>query len=87
MMFYLNAFFFPALKQVFEHYKMWSDVIFWFSQMIFFNVYIPLLIRQANVGEENPGPTIDLMSLIQQYVLTMVKEMKLSLVKMLVSNV
>ena len=86
MMFYLNVFFFPALKQVVEHYKMWSDMIFWFSQMIFFNVYIPLLIRQANVGEENPGPTIDLMSLIQQYMQTIVKEMKLSLVKMLVSN-
>ena len=64
-----------------------SDEMFWFSQMISFNVYIPLLLRQANDGEENPGPTIDLMSLIQQDVLTTVKEMKLSLVKMLVSNV
>ena len=37
---------------------MWNDVIFWFSQMIFYNAYIPLLIRQANDVEENPGPTI-----------------------------
>ena len=61
--------------------------MFWFSQMTCFDVYISLLIRQTNDGEQNPGPTIDLMSLIQQYVLTTVKEMKLSLVKMLVSNV
>ena len=32
--------------------------MFWFSQMIFNNAYIPLLIRQANDVEENPGPTI-----------------------------
>ena len=37
---------------------MWNDVMFWFSQMIFCNAYIPLLIRQANDVEENPGPTI-----------------------------
>nr|XP_058969170.1 uncharacterized protein LOC131795603 isoform X2 [Pocillopora verrucosa] len=37
---------------------MWNDVMFWFSQMIFYNAYIPLLIRQANDVEENPGPTI-----------------------------
>ena len=32
--------------------------MFWFSQIIFYNAYIPLLIRQANDVEENPGPTI-----------------------------
>ena len=37
---------------------MWNDVMCWFSQMIFYNVYIPLLIRQANDVEENPGPTV-----------------------------
>ena len=37
---------------------MWNDVIFWFSQMIFYNAYIPLPIRQANDVEENPGPPI-----------------------------
>ena len=32
--------------------------MFWFTQMMCYNVYIPLLIRQANDVEENPGPTI-----------------------------
>ena len=32
--------------------------MFWFSRMIFYNAYIPLLIRQANDVEENPGLTI-----------------------------
>ena len=58
MMFYLNLFYLPVLKQVVEQHKMWNDVMFWFSQMIFYNAYIPLLIRQANDVEENPGPTI-----------------------------
>ena len=58
MMFYLNVFYLPVLKQVVGEYKMWNDVMFWFSKMICYNVYIPLLIRQANDVEENPGPTI-----------------------------
>ena len=58
MMFYLNVFYFPALKQIVGQYKMWNDVMFWFSRMMCFNVYIPLLIRQTNDGEENPVPTI-----------------------------
>ena len=67
---------------------MLNDVMFWFSQMIFYNAYIPLLIRQANDLEEIQALQY-LMSLIQQeqYVLTTVKEIKLSSVKMLVSNV
>ena len=52
VMFYLNVFYLPVLKQVVPH-KMWNDVMFWFSQMIFYNAYIPLLIRQANDVEEN----------------------------------
>ena len=35
-----------------------ESVMFWFTQMMRYNVYIPLLIRQANDFEENPGPTI-----------------------------
>ena len=58
VMFYLNVFYLPVLKQVVGQHKMWNDVMFWFSQMIFYNAYIPLLIRQANDVEENPGPTI-----------------------------
>ena len=58
VMFYLNVFYLPVLKQVVGQHKMWNDVMFWFSQMIFYNAYIPLLIRQANAVKENPGPTI-----------------------------
>ena len=89
MMFYLNVFYLPVLKQVVGQHKMWNDVMFWFSQMIFYNANFPLLIRQANDVEENPGPTIfDVIEPTRTiYVLTSVKEMKLSLLKMLVSNV
>ncbi|RMX53518.1 hypothetical protein pdam_00025659 [Pocillopora damicornis] len=58
VMFYLNVFYWPVLKQVVGQHKMWNDMMFWFSQMIFYNAYIPLLIRQASDVEENPGPTI-----------------------------
>ena len=83
-MFYLNVFYFPALKKVVGQYNMWNDETFWFSQMIYFNFYIPLFTRQAN-GLDN----ICRMSLHQQeqYVLITVNEMKPPLVKMLVSNV
>ncbi|CAH3165380.1 unnamed protein product [Pocillopora meandrina] len=57
VMFYLNIFYLPVLKQVVGQHKMWNDVMFWFSQMIFYNAYIPLLIRQANDVQENPGST------------------------------
>ncbi|CAH3030882.1 unnamed protein product [Porites evermanni] len=56
-MFYLNVFYLPTLKQVVGRYKSWNEVTFWFTPMRCYNVYIPLLIRQAN-NVENPGPTI-----------------------------
>lgn len=34
-----------------------NEVKFWFTPDIY-NIYIPLIIRQANDVEENPGPTI-----------------------------
>ena len=48
------------LKQVVGQYKMWNKVKFLFTQMTFYNncICIPLIIRQANDVEENPGPTI-----------------------------
>ena len=58
MMFYLNVFYLPTLKQVVEQYKMWNEVKFWFTQMTFYNIYNQLIIREANDVEENPGPTI-----------------------------
>ena len=88
MTFYLNVFYLLTLKQVVIPYKMLNQVMFWFTQMMCYNVYIPLLIRQANDMEENPGPSIvdiiDSMIIVSE---TTVKEMKHSLVKMLVSNV
>ena len=88
MTFYLNVFYLLTLKQVVIPYKMLNQVMFWFTQMMCYNVYIPLLIRQANDVEENPGSTIfdiiDPMIILSE---TTVKEMKHSLIKMLVSNV
>jgi len=47
MMFYLNVFYLPTLKDVVGHCKLSNEVMFWFTQVI----------RQANDVEENPGPT------------------------------
>ena len=58
MMFRLNVVYLPTLKEVVGHYKSCNEVMFWFTQMRCYNVYIPLLIRQANGVEENPGPTM-----------------------------
>ena len=44
-MFYLHVFYMPKLKQVVTQYKMWNEVMLWFTQMMCYNVYIPLLIR------------------------------------------
>lgn len=58
MMFYLNVFYLSILKQVVIQYKMWNQVMFRFTQMMCYNVYTALLIRQADDVEGNPGPTI-----------------------------
>ena len=36
LMFHLYVFYLPILKQVVGQYKMWNDVMFWFSQMFFY---------------------------------------------------
>lgn len=38
MMFYLNVFYLPILKQVVIQYKMCNQVMFWFTQMMCYNV-------------------------------------------------
>ena len=48
MMFNLNMFYLPTLKQVVGQYKLWNEVMFWFTQIMYYNVYVPLLIQQAN---------------------------------------
>ena len=40
MMFYLSVFYLPTLKLVVGQYKMWNQVVFWFTQMMCYNVYI-----------------------------------------------
>ena len=37
MMFHLNVFYLPVLEQVVGQYKMWNEVMFWFSQIIIYN--------------------------------------------------
>ena len=55
---YLNVFYLLTLKEAVGQYKMWNEMKFWFTRMTFYNIYIPLIIRQANDVEENPGSTI-----------------------------
>ena len=43
-------------KDTVSHWK--NHFLSLMSMMVFYNAYIPLLIRQANDVEENPGPTI-----------------------------
>ena len=57
-MLYLNVFYLPTLKDVVGHYKLWNEVMVWFTQMMCYNVYIQLPIRRANDVEENPGPEL-----------------------------
>ena len=45
MMLYMNVFYLPTLKQVAGQYKIWNEVVFWFTQFMYYNVYIPLLIQ------------------------------------------
>ena len=50
MMFYLNVFYLPTLKDVVGHYKLWSEVMFWFTQMICYNVYKhPICVQNCRV--------------------------------------
>ena len=39
MMFYLSVFYLPTLKQVVGQYKIWNEVMFWFTRMICYNVF------------------------------------------------
>ena len=45
LMFYLNVFYLPTLRDLIRHYKLWNEVMFWFTQLMCYNVYMPLLIR------------------------------------------
>lgn len=47
---------FVKTKDTLSHWK--NHFLSLMFMMVFYNAYIPLLIRQANDVEENPGPTI-----------------------------
>ena len=57
-MFYLNVFYLSTLKDFVGHYKLWNEVMFWFTQMMCYNVNIPLL-RESSFnmtrGDEDIG--------------------------------
>ena len=38
-----------TLKDFVGYYKFWNEVIVWFMQMIFYNVYIPLQMRRRKI--------------------------------------
>ena len=40
MMLYMNAFYLPTSKQVVEQYKIWNEIVLWFTQFMYYNVYI-----------------------------------------------
>ena len=34
MMFYMNIFYLPTLKQVVGQYRIWNEIVFWFTQFM-----------------------------------------------------
>ena len=59
---------FVKTKDTLSHWK--NHFLSLIFMMVFYNAYIPLLIREANDVEENPGPTIKKKLFEEQYVLT-----------------
>ena len=51
MTFYLSMFFiyWPTIKCLVGYYKFWNEVMVWFMQMIFYNVYIPLQMMRRKI--------------------------------------
>jgi hypothetical protein len=56
LMFYLEVFYLPCLKKIVKQTERNSEVCMWYTQMICYHVYVPLLSRLSNDVEENPGP-------------------------------
>ena len=43
-------FYLPTLKDVFGHYRLWNEVMFWFTQMMCYNVYRdPIYVQNCRV--------------------------------------
>ena len=56
MMFYSTVFYLPYLKNLVTKNEQNSEVCMWYTQMVCYHVYAPLLLRLSNDVEENPGP-------------------------------
>ena len=39
----------PTIKDLVGYYKFWNEVMVWFMQMIFYNVYIPLQMMRRKI--------------------------------------
>ena len=85
--FYLSVFLYLPRKRLAEQYESLSQVIMSFTQMLCYNVYVPLLLRMSNDVEENPGPTIYGVVDPSKTICADSKAISESLNKMLVNNV
>ena len=56
IMFYLKVFYLSYLKFLVTKTKNNNELCAWYTQMIWYHVYVPLLLRLSNDVEENPGP-------------------------------
>ena len=41
----MNVFLIYNIEKAVEQYKIWDEVVFWFTQFTYYNVYLPLLIQ------------------------------------------
>ena len=58
MKFYLHIFYLPVLKQVAGQYKMRNDVMFWFSQMIFYKQQEQYVLTTVMDKTLTPSPRV-----------------------------
>ena len=59
MLFYLNVFYFPTLKQINGKCSRTNETVVWFIKMVCYQqVYVHGLLRLSNDVETNPGPTV-----------------------------
>ena len=59
MLFYMNVFYLPTLKQLLLQRQINYESSVWFVKTLcYYHVYAPLLLRLSNDVETNPGPTV-----------------------------
>ena len=49
MMFYMNVFYLPILKKVVGQYKMWNEVVFWFTQFMYYSVNLHAIVDTMSI--------------------------------------